>query len=96
MSEKVDKDTKEHYRDNQNHDNDDDNVPVTVNNQDDDDEDSESEREKNSVHSSDEDDVDVPDSSELESVREYLAAKLGIRDLKFLDDNQRHPQVRFT
>ena len=70
-----------------------DNVPVTVNNQDDDDEDSE--REKNSVHSSDEDD-DVPDSSELESVREYLAAKLGIRDLKFLDDNQRHPQVRFT
>ena len=93
MSEKVDKDTKEHYRDNQNHDNDDDNVPVTVNNQDDDDEDSE--REKNSVHSSDEDDVDVPDSSELESVREYLAAKLGIRDLKFLDDNQRHPQVRF-
>ena len=94
MSEKVDKDTKEHYRDNQNHDNDDDNVPVTVNNQDDDDEDSE--REKNSVHSSDEDDVDVPDSSEVESVREYLAAKLGIRDLKFLEDNQRHPQVIFT
>ena len=93
MSEKVDKDTKEHYRDSHNHDNDDDNVPVTVNNQDNDDEDSE--REKNSVHSSDEDD-DVPDSSELESVREYLAAKLGIRDLKFLDDNQRHPQVRFT
>ena len=94
MSEKVDKDTKEHYRDNQNHDNDEDNVPVTVNNQDNGDDDSE--REKNSVHSSDEDDVDVPDSSEVESVREYLAAKLGIRDLKFLDDNQRHPQVRFT
>lgn len=57
-----------------------------------------SEREKNSVHSSDDEDEPdniVPsDSNDLESVREYLAAKLGIRDLKFHDDDdQRHPFV---
>jgi len=56
-----------------------------------------SDAEKNSTHTSDEEDqVDAPGVNDrVESVREYLAAKLGIgKDkLKSHDDDQRHPAV---
>ena len=61
--------------------------------------DDDSDREKNSVHSSDEEDEDVPDGASgntadtVESIRAYLATKLGLSDLKFEDDSQRHPAV---
>jgi len=61
------------------------------------DSDDDSEAEKNSTHSSDdEDQVDAPGATGcVESVREYLAAKLGIvgDQLKYTDDDQRHPSI---
>jgi len=66
-----------------------------------DDQEDDSDREKNSYHSSDDDDADVPDagasssSNNLEDIRAYLAAKLGISasSLNHEDDDQRQPRV---
>ena len=74
------------------------------NEKEDSDSDDDSYREKNSVHSSDEEDDnnnDVPDGApppagdSAQSVRDYLAAKLGIGidGLKIEDDGLRHPKV---
>ena len=75
------------------------------NEKEDSDSDDDSYREKNSVHSSDDDEDDnnndVPDGApppagdSAQSVRDYLAAKLGIGidGLKIEDDGLRHPKV---